>query len=140
MSLCDRLLDEISKSREVERRAYDLWMGEFDRTRAGIQKRLDETDTTIDMLTVEINALSKRIKMLQEEKADQLERIEAKTEERENRKVFCDDEATAYSQRRQARTDELEVISDAIAMLLSKLRMLKKFTSKATSGLKKPTL
>jgi len=43
MSLCDRLLDEISKSREVERRSFDLWMGEYDRTLAGINKRLDET-------------------------------------------------------------------------------------------------
>lgn len=65
MALCDRLLDEISKSREVERRAYDLWMGEYDRTKAGIDKRLDETETTINLLTVEINSLTKRINMLQ---------------------------------------------------------------------------
>jgi len=34
--LFDRLLDEIAKSREVERRSYELWMSEYERTRGGI--------------------------------------------------------------------------------------------------------
>jgi len=135
LGLCDRLLDEISKSREVERRAYDLWMQEYDRVRNNLQKRLDETQVSIDQLTAEINALTKRINMLQEEKVDQQERIEQKTKEREQRKTYCDDEAAAYAKRRQSRNDEMEVVSDAIALLTQKLRMLKRYVSNKTSSI-----
>jgi len=78
--------------------------------------------------------------MLKEEKADLEERIEQKTKESAELTIWCDDEATAYSTRRQARNDEMEVVSDAIALLTSKLRTLKKYVSKKVDGLEKPTL
>lgn len=136
----DKLLDEIAASREVERRSFELWMGEYEKNRAAIQKLLDETQASIDQLTTEINALTKRINMLKDEKADLEERIEQKTEESHQLTIWCDDEAAAYSTRRQARNDEMEVVSDAIALLTSKLRTLKKYVSKKVDGLEKPTL
>lgn len=48
MDLCERLLDEISKSREVERRSFDLWMQQYEKTKMGVEKRLDETNASID--------------------------------------------------------------------------------------------
>lgn len=78
--------------------------------------------------------------MLKDEKADLEERIEQKTEESAKLTIWCDDEASAYSTRRQARNDEMEVVSDAIALLTSKLRTLKKYVSKKVDGLEKPTL
>lgn len=138
--LMDKLLDEIAASREVERRSFELWMGEYEKNRAAIQKLLDETQASIDQLTVEINALTKRINMLKDEKADLEERIEQKTKESAELTIWCDDEATSYATRRQARNDEMEVVSDAIALLTSKLRTLKKYVSKKVDGLEKPTL
>jgi hypothetical protein len=78
--------------------------------------------------------------MLKDEKADLEERIEQKTEESAKLTIWCDDEATAYSTRRQARNDEMEVVSDAIALLTSKLRTLKKYVTKKVDGLEKPAL
>jgi len=74
----DKLLDEIAASREVERRSFELWMGEYEKNRAAIQKLLDETQASIDQLTTEINALTKRINMLKDEKADLEERNRTK--------------------------------------------------------------
>jgi prefoldin subunit 5 len=68
--LMDKLLDEIAASRATEKRSFDLWMEEYEKNRAAIQKLLDETQASIDQLTTEINALTKRINMLKDEKAD----------------------------------------------------------------------
>jgi rRNA maturation endonuclease Nob1 len=61
--------------------------------------------------------LTKRINEATTERASQEVRRDQKQEEADARLVWCDQENVNYSERRQARGDEMEVVSDAIALL-----------------------
>jgi hypothetical protein len=61
--------------------------------------------------------LTKRINEATTERASQEVRRDAKQEESDARLIWCDQENKNYSERRQARGDEMEVVSDAIALL-----------------------
>lgn len=79
--------------------------------------KLDIVNKEITDLETEIAALNKRIAQCQAEKADQEERLKQKAQEHEDLLTYCDDANVAYAQRREARNDEREVVSDAIGLL-----------------------
>jgi hypothetical protein len=82
--------------------------------------------------------LTKRINAAEQELAEQKIRLEQKITQHDERETFCDEAAKKYSHDREARSDQLDVISDAIGLLTAKIRLLKKYVSDSTSSLKKP--
>ena len=51
---------------------------------------------------------------------------------------FCDASGSEYAKRREGRSEELDVLSDAIGMLTSKIRLLKKYVGERTMTLERP--
>ena len=58
----------------------------------------------------------------------------------DEREDVCDSAGKKYAKDREERSDEKEIISDAIGLLVSKIRMLKKYVSDSVSTLKRPVL
>lgn len=89
-------------------------------------------------MNTEIGVLTRRITNSENELSDQEVRLEQKIAQHDERESFCDSAASAYAKRREARSDQLDVLSDAIGLLTSKIRLLKKFVSDRTMTLERP--
>jgi len=82
--------------------------------------------------------LTKRINGAESELSEQKVRLEQKIAQHDERETFCDEAAKKYAHDREARGDQLDVISDAIGLLTAKIRLLKKYVSDSVSTLNKP--
>lgn len=129
IALCDALLESIADSREVERRAYEAWVAEYEETRASYIALLEETQEQISQLVAEISSLNKRISIAQDERDEQRDRSAQKNTELKERQQACDDEADAYNNRRDARGEDIGEVSECLGLVESKIRVLKQFVS-----------
>jgi len=59
-------------------------------------------------------------------------------EQHDQRETTCDEAGNKYAKDREARDDQREIISDAIGLLVSKIRLLKRYVGERTKTLKKP--
>jgi len=81
--------------------------------------------------------LNKRITLATQEKKEQEDRVKEKTEQRTDKTQWCDDENVSYSERRQQRDDDQEVVSDAIALFNAQIRTFRKYVNTRTKGVSK---
>lgn len=102
--------------------------------------KLDETEARIKQLEVEIAVLAKRINIAATELDEQNIRLEQKIVQHDEREAFCDEAGAKYARDREARSDQKEIISDAIGLLVSKIRLLKKYVSDRVTTLERPIL
>jgi len=72
--------------------------------------------------------------------AEQTVRLEQKIAQHDEREAFCDEAGKKYAHDREARSDQLDVISDAIGLLTAKIRLLKKYVSDTVQTLEKPMI
>lgn len=129
INICDELLNKIAESREVERRAYQHWVSEYETTRAGVVSKLDEIKGQIGNLETEIAALNKRITNATNEKAEQDTRAANKQKQHDEKLQQCDDENIQYSERRDQRDQDKEIVSQTIGLLQAKLRTFRKYVN-----------
>lgn len=137
ISLCEDIIGKISESRELERKAYQHWVSEYQQTRDTFEQRISDTEAEIAQLDDTISVLTRRINMATQEKADQETRIAEKNQQKADKTQWCNDENDSYSTRRQARDDDREVISDAIALFNSQIRLFRKYVSQRASSTSK---
>jgi len=129
LDLCDKLLEKIADSREIERRDYDGWVSEYQDTRAREVSKLEETDFQISVLQGEISALNKRISIAQDERDEQTNRLKQKKTELVEREKVCDDESENYAARRSDRIEDIGIVSECIGLIESKIRILRQFVA-----------
>lgn len=129
IALCDALLETIADSREVERRAYEAWVAEYEETRARTIGLLEETQAQITQLVAEISSLNKRIAIAQDEREEQRDRSAQKNTELRERTQVCDDEADAYARRKADRQADISEVSECLGLVESKIRVLKQFVN-----------
>lgn len=129
VALCDSLLETIADSREVERRAYESWVAEYEETRARTIGLLEETQEQILQLVAEISSLNKRISIAQDEREEQRNRSAQKSTELREREQVYDDETDAYNRRRSDRQEDIGEVSEALGLVESKVRTLKQFVN-----------
>jgi chromosome segregation ATPase len=129
IALCDALLESIADSREVERRAYESWVAEYEETRANTIQLLEEAQAHITQLVAEISSLNKRISIAQDEREEQRDRSAQKNTELRERTQVCDDETDAYNRRRADRQADIDEVSECLGLVESKIRVLKQFVN-----------
>jgi len=56
----------------------------------------------------------------------------------DERETFCDEAGKKYAHDREARSDQLDILSDAIGLLMAKIRILKQYVSDSVQTLEKP--
>jgi outer membrane murein-binding lipoprotein Lpp len=129
IDLTDKLLAKISESREIERRDYQHWLEEYTTTFNQLSEKEQALTAEIDQLESEIDTLTKRINAAKAEKHDTEVRRDQKQDEHDERLTYCDQENVNYAERRQQRDDEIEVVSDAVSLLQSHLRLFRQYVS-----------
>jgi hypothetical protein len=129
IALCDALLEQIADSREIERRAYEAWVAEYEENRARTLQLLEETQEQITQLIAEISSLNKRISIAQDEREEQRDRSAQKGVELREREQACDDEADAYARRKADRGADISEVSECLGLVESKIRVLKQFVN-----------
>jgi len=117
IDLIDALLEKIAESREIQRREYEAWVAEYLDQRESQVNFLNATRVAIENLENEISALNKRIDNATSERDEQRERSVQKSEELTERLKWCDDEASAYADRRADRTEKLNIVSETIGLV-----------------------
>jgi len=137
IDLCDDLLNKISESREIERKDFQHWIEEYNTARGGLVDRLNEVNNQITTLEGEIATLNKRISNAQYEKEEQDKRAADKQVQHDDKLTFCDDENLGYSDRRELRDNDREVVSQTIGLLQAKLRTFRKYVNDRTSKISK---
>lgn len=65
-------------------------------------------------------------------------RLEQKISQHDTRETFCDEAGGKYAKEREARSNQEGIISDAIGLLTSKIRLLKRYVGERTQKLSKP--
>lgn len=137
VDLCDKLLTKISESREIERRDYQHWLEEYQTTFNQLNDKDQVLTAEINQLESEIDTLTKRINAATAEKRDTEVRRDQKQSEYNERLAYCDQENVNYSNRRQQRYDEIEVVSDAVSLLQSHLRLFRQYVNERIQGIQK---
>lgn len=127
IDLCDKLIGKISESREIERRDYQHWVEEYQTTRNTLSDKVEVLTAEINQLDTDIDTLTKRINAATAERHDSEVRRDQKQTEHDERLTYCEQENDNYSHRRQSRHDEQEVVSDAVALLQSNLRLFRQY-------------
>jgi len=117
LTLIDALLERIAESREIERREYEAWVAEYQDAREAQVSLYHATEAQIENLENEISALTKRINNATSERDEQRERSRQKGIELTGRLKWCEDEADAYADRRDDRTQRLVIVSDTIGIV-----------------------
>ncbi|CAK72709.1 unnamed protein product (macronuclear) [Paramecium tetraurelia] len=122
IKLIDDLQNQLSQAFDLARKAED------DRTRA-FQAYIDmnKYNSSIANLTAEIQSLQDRIDATTASQNDVLQRIQAKTQQRDDRRGECQEAAYDYQQRRAARDKDRQTVSDLIGILNSNMRDLKEY-------------
>jgi len=138
IELCDQLLDKIAESRQIEKDDYDHWCAEYNQTKTNLSNMLQETLDKIAQLNIDISVLTKRINLASTELAEQITRLDEKIQQHDARETFCDEAGAKYAHDREARSDQRDIISDAIGLLTAKIRMLKKYVSDRVVTLERP--
>jgi len=129
LTLIDNLLEKIAESREIERREYEAYVSEYDANRSAQVQLLNETQAQIFNLENEISALNKRLENATSERDEQRERSRQKSIELTGRTKQCDDEAEAYASRRSDRLESIQIVSECVGLIESKIRVLKEFVA-----------
>jgi flagellar motility protein MotE (MotC chaperone) len=137
IAICDDLLNKIAESREIERRSYQHWVDEYNRTRDEVNVKLNEIKADIANLDQEIAALNKRINAATEERKEQTERVVQKTNQYQEYLKYCDDENANYAKRRENRDNDRQVVSDAIGVFQKNLRLFRKYVADRMKNVKK---
>lgn len=67
VELFDNVLDKLAESRAIEKRDYDHFVTEYNKTKAGLTAKLNKCIAKIALLTAEIGQLTKRINLAEAE-------------------------------------------------------------------------
>ena len=100
--------------------------------------KLIETESEIGQLTTDIGILNKRIALAESGVEENSIRLEQKIVNHDEREEICDNAGNKYAKDREERSDQKEIISDAIGLLVTKIRLLKKYVSDSSSTLERP--
>jgi chromosome segregation ATPase len=111
----------------LERRAEDQRVTAYNAYSALLNKDLNKYNSDIANLTAEIASLQDRIDATNASKDDNLDRLNAKTQQRDDRRAECQEAAYDYQQRRSARDSDRQTVSDLIGHLNSNMRDLKEY-------------
>ncbi|CAD8046918.1 unnamed protein product [Paramecium primaurelia] len=127
IKLIDDLQNQLSQAFDLARKAEDDRVRAFEAYMSLLNKDMNKYNSSIANLTAEIQSLQDRIDATTSSQNDVLQRIQAKTQQRDDRRGECQEAAYDYQQRRSARDSDRQTVSDLIGILNSNMRDLKEY-------------